>query len=55
MVKNGVEAQMAIVETNMVQLEQGFLPGVITPDGRTRYERVRETQCVLLAPATKER
>jgi hypothetical protein len=45
---------MAIVDTNMVQLEQVFLPYVITPDGRTLYERVRDTQFVL-PPAEPQR
>jgi hypothetical protein len=54
-VKDWVEAQIAIVETNMVQLEQVFLPYVITPDGRTLYERVRESQFVLPPADIKER
>jgi hypothetical protein len=54
-VKDWVEAQMAIVETTMVQLEQVFLSYVITPDGRTLYERLRDTQFVLPPAETKER
>jgi hypothetical protein len=54
-VKDWVEAQMAIVDTKMVQLEQVFLPYVITPDGRTLYERMRDTQFVLPPPETRER
>jgi hypothetical protein len=53
-VKDWVEAQMAIVDTNMVQLEQVFLPYVIAPDGRTLYERIRNTQFVLPPADTKE-
>lgn len=37
-VKDWVEAQMAILETEMVKMEQIFLPYVITPSGRTLYE-----------------
>ena len=39
-IKDWVEAQMAIVETEMVKLEQVFLPYAITKDGITLYERV---------------
>lgn len=53
-VKDWVEAQMAIVETKMVQLEQVFLPYAIMPDGRTLYERVRDTQFVLPPVHPKE-
>ena len=52
MIKNGVEAQMAIVDTTMVQIEQVFLPDVIMPDGRTLYEQVRDPQ-FRLPPATE--
>jgi hypothetical protein len=45
---------MAIVETKMVQLEQVFLPYVITPDGRSLYEHVRDAQFVLPPAETKE-
>lgn len=37
-VKDWVEAQMAILETEMVKMEQIFLPYVITQSGRTLYE-----------------
>ena len=37
-VKDWVEAQMAILETEMVKMEQIFLPYVITKSGRTLYE-----------------
>jgi hypothetical protein len=46
---------MAIVETKIVELEQVSLPYVITPDGRTLYERIRDTQFVLPPAETKER
>jgi hypothetical protein len=42
--KDWVEAQIAIVETKMVQIEQVFLPYAIMPDGRMLYERVRDAQ-----------
>jgi hypothetical protein len=31
---------MAILETDMVRLEQIFLPYMITPDGKTLYENM---------------
>ena len=37
-VKDWVEAQMAILETEMVKMEQIFLPYVVMPSGRTLYE-----------------
>lgn len=36
--KDWVAAQMAILETEMVKMEQIFLPYVITENGRTLYE-----------------
>jgi hypothetical protein len=53
-VKDWVEAQMAIVDTKMVHLEQVFLPYVIMPDGRTLYERVRDARFVLPPAEMKE-
>lgn len=37
-IKDWVEAQMAILETEMVKMEQIFLPYIITKGGRTLYE-----------------
>jgi hypothetical protein len=37
-VKDWVEAQMAILETDMVKMEQIFLPYAITAGGKTFYE-----------------
>lgn len=37
-VKDWVQAQMAILETEMVKIEQIFLPYVITDSGKTLYE-----------------
>jgi hypothetical protein len=54
-VKDWVEAQMAIVETKIVELEQVFLPYGMTPNGRTLYERIRDTQFVLPPAETEER
>ena len=37
-VKDWTEAQMAILETEMVKMEQIFLPYIVGNDGRTLYE-----------------
>lgn len=42
-VKDWVEAQMAILETEMVKMEQIFLPYVITKGGKTLYEAMVDT------------
>lgn len=35
-----IKAQMAILETEMVKIEQIFLPYITTKDGRTLYEKM---------------
>ena len=37
-IKDWVASQMAILETEMVKMEQIFLPYIISQDGRTLYE-----------------
>ncbi|MBA7551574.1 hypothetical protein ES705_44118 [subsurface metagenome] len=37
-IKDWVEAQMSLLETEMVKMEEIFLPYVITPGGQTIYE-----------------
>lgn len=37
-IKDWVEAQMALLETEMVKMEQVFLPYMVARDGRTFYE-----------------
>lgn len=39
-VKDWVEAQLAIIETKMVKADQVFLPYAITPNGETLYETI---------------
>jgi len=51
--KDWVAAQMAILETEMVKLEQIFLPYVETPDGRTVYERLAESRFLQLPPGSE--
>ena len=40
--KDWVEAQVAIIETEMVKLEQVFLPYAIVSSGKTLYEAMEE-------------
>jgi hypothetical protein len=49
-IKDWVEAQMALIETQMVTLEQVFLPYAIADDGQTVYQHLRAHQLAL--PAT---
>lgn len=48
-VKDWVEAQMAIIETQMVQIDQVFLPYAVGRDGRTFYE-IAKTSNLLGSP-----
>lgn len=47
-VKDWVEAQMALVETNMVKTEQVFLPYAVTRDGQTLSEKMLSNPSFLL-------
>lgn len=47
-VKDWVEAQLAIIETQMVTTAQAFLPYAINAEGRTLYEVVAEDPKLLL-------
>ncbi|SRR5712692_7086771 len=46
-IKDWVEAQMAIVETRMVTLEQVFLPYIVMDDGQTLYDRMKKSNFLL--------
>ena len=46
-IKDWVEAQLAIIETQMVKPEQVFLPYAITNDGCTLYEKVMSDRLLL--------
>jgi len=46
-VKDWVEAQMAILETEMVKMEQIFLPYIVSEGGKTLYEAMVEKQFLL--------
>ncbi|MBA7582604.1 hypothetical protein ES708_24536 [subsurface metagenome] len=47
-VKDWVQAQMAILETEMVKMEQIFLPYAITKDGQTVYELFEQSKFKML-------
>lgn len=46
-VKDWVEAQMAILESEMVQLDEIFLPYMINNSGQTLFEAYRNNQLLL--------
>lgn len=46
-VKDWVEAQMAILESEMVQMDEIFLPYMINQDGQTVFEAYRKNQLML--------
>jgi len=48
-IKDWVEAQVSLLETEMVKMEEIFLPYVITPGGQTIYE-VMANKGFLLGP-----
>ena len=47
-VKNWTEAQLAIIETKMVEPEQVFLPYAVTSNGQTVYEQFNNDNSYLL-------
>lgn len=49
--KDWVEAQMAILESEMVQMDEIFLPYMVAKDGLTTYELYRENQLMIGAPS----
>ena len=51
-VKDWLEAQLAIIESRMVSLEQVMLPYMHGDDGRTMFELYRDTQLALPAAAS---
>jgi hypothetical protein len=49
--KDWLDAQMALIETEMVPLEQVMLPYMTTESGQTVFEALRDTQLKLPAPS----
>ena len=48
-----VEAQMAILETKMVKMEQIFLPYMVMPNGRSLFDNVSESKFKILGGKTE--
>lgn len=48
--KDWVEAQLALIETDMVKMEEVFLPYAITQGNKTVYELMVEKRFALAAP-----
>ena len=46
-VKDWVEAQMAILESEMVQIDEIFLPYMVNNDGQTLFEAYRHNQLMI--------
>lgn len=46
-VKDWIEAQMAILESEMVQLDEIFLPYMVARSGQTLFEAYRDNQLML--------
>ena len=46
-IKDWIEAQMSLLETEMVKMEQIFLPYIITPGGQTVYQVMAEKHFLL--------
>jgi len=53
-VKRWVEAQMAILETEMVKIEQVFLPYVIVGDRKTLYQAFTEGKLLIPEKGTQD-
>lgn len=49
-VKDWAEAQMAILESEMVQMDEIFLPYMMSHEGKTLYQAYQENQLMLEAP-----
>lgn len=52
-VKDWVEAQMALVETNMAKTQEVFLPYAVMKDGKTLAEKITADPTFLLGPGNE--
>lgn len=46
-IKDWIDTQMAVLETEMVEMEEIFLPYVLNKQGQTLYEAFKENQLML--------
>jgi hypothetical protein len=44
---SSIEAQLALIDTKMVSIEQVFLSYAITPDGSTVFEKIISSKLLL--------
>lgn len=49
-IRDWLESQMALIETQMVKFEEVFLPYVVQRDGRTYFEHAQEDKYLLPEP-----
>ena len=45
--KDWIEAQMALLDINMVKFEEGFMPYIVDSNGKTLFEKLEEKQFLL--------
>lgn len=43
-IRDWLDAQMALIDTDQVQVEEVFLPYAVTRDGRTYFEKIKDNQ-----------
>ncbi len=49
-IRDWLDAQMALIDTEQVQIEEVFLPYVVQRDGRSYFEHAKENQFLLEEP-----
>lgn len=47
-IKDWIDAQMALIDTEMVEIDEVFLPYIINNNGKTLYEKFKSNQELLL-------
>lgn len=52
-IKDWIEAQVAMIEANQVKIEQVFLPYAVTANGQTLYEHIANDPSLLLGPGSR--
>lgn len=53
-IKDWIEAQVAMIEANQVKIEQVFLPYAVTANGQTLYEHIASDPSLLLGPGSNQ-
>ena len=46
-IKDWIDAQMALIETEMATIDEVFLPYILNKNGQTLYESIKEKQFLL--------